>query len=68
MADDEENDFIVSILDLFEGQISLDEILSTDLDRMNSIVRAKERLIIRRIQEKKAQEAREAAKAAGKGR
>lgn len=60
--DNEENDFVVSVLDLFEGQITLDEIMSVNLDRLYALIRAKERFIVKTIEKRKQQQELEALK------
>lgn len=46
------------MLDLFNGQVSLNEILDMDIPTLNGLARAKERLIIKRFKEQKEAEAR----------
>jgi len=46
----DENYAIVNMLELFEGKVSLTEILSLDLNRLNGLVEAKQRFNVEKFE------------------
>jgi hypothetical protein len=45
-----EDDFIVSVLDLFEGQLTYEDVITMEIDRLHGLVSSKHRMLTARKQ------------------
>ena len=60
-VNDKESDYIVSVLELFEGQLSYDQILNMPIPDLHRLIDAKDRMIQAKVRARAEEEARQRA-------